>query len=342
MTRFERIIVDFKPVRFILNRTKHIILPGFQRLPLYEVIVFFYRQIKTTGIGQRAAAISYNLIIAIPAAFLFLFSIVPHLPRYIRDNFSDQLFKLITAYFTPTPGTEVWIRHSLNDFLNTQRGTLSLLGFLLVAWATSNAMLGIMKSFDHTVLLKKNKNAFQHRWTAIKLTTLLMTLVIASVILLISEGSLLKIILREIKLESATVRTIVKTLDWIVIIGMSVFSIGCIYRYAPSVHKRWHIITPGSILTTFLILLTTFIFSFWVNNFSDYNKLYGSIGTVLILMLLIYFNSIVLLIGFELNNSITSLKQSARQREQREKMEEMAEHEREISRDSSKSPRFPG
>lgn len=322
MTKLERIIISFKPIRFLLNRTKHIVLPGFQKLPLYDVIVFYYNQIKSTAIGQRASSISYNLIIAIPAAFLFLFSIVPHLPRYLRDNFSEELFKLITAYFTPTPATEIWIRNSLNDFLNTQRGTLSLLGFLLVVWATSNAMLGIMKSFDHTITLKKDKNAFQHRWTAVKLTTLLMMLVIASVFLLISEGRLLKIILREFSLESTTVRAIVKTLDWMIIIALSVFSIGCIYRYAPSIHKRWHIITPGSILSTFLILLTTFIFSFWMNRFGNYNKLYGSIGTVLILMLLIYFNSIVLLLGFELNNSIAHLKQSARLREKREKEEE--------------------
>ncbi|MBL7727489.1 MAG: YihY/virulence factor BrkB family protein [Dinghuibacter sp.] len=324
MTKLERIIVSFKPIRFVLNRTKHIVLPGFQKLPLYDVIVFYYNQIKSTAIGQRASSISYNLIIAIPAAFLFLFSIVPHLPRYLRDNFSEELFKLITAYFTPTPATETWIRNSLNDFLNTQRGTLSLLGFLLVTWATSNAMLGIMKSFDHTIVLKKDKNVFQHRWTAVKLTTLLMMLVIATVFLLISEGRLLKIILHEFNLESSTVRIIIKTLDWVIFIALSVFSIGCIYRYAPSIHKRWHIITPGSILSTLLILLTTFIFSFWMNRFGSYNKLYGSIGTVLILMLLIYFNSIVLLLGFELNNSITHLKQTARLREKREEEEKAA------------------
>lgn len=318
MTKLEKLIYNFKPVTFILNRTKRIVLPGFQKIPLYDVIRFFYRQVKTTAIGQRAASISYNLIIAIPSALLFLFSIVPHLPRSIRDNFNDELFKLITAYFTPTPATEVWLRHSLNDFLNIQRGTLSIVGFLLVAWATSNAMIGIMKSFDHTITLKKNKTGLQHRWTAIKLTALLMMLVIATVILLISEGRLLNVILREASMESSTLQFIVKTLDWIVIISLSLISIGCIYKYAPSNHKRWKLLTPGSILTTFLVLLTTFGFSFYVNNFGNYNKLYGSLGTVLILMILIYINAIVLLVGFELNNSITSITQSARERQQKE------------------------
>jgi membrane protein len=319
MTRLERLIISWKPVNFVLDKTKRIVLPGFYRIPLFDVMRFFYRQLKTTGIGQRAAAISYNLLMAIPAALIFLFTIVPYLPKSIRLGFITELFKLINAYFAPTPQTEVWLRSFVGDFINTERSGLTFVGFLLVVWATSNAMIGIMKSFDHSITLKKEKNFFQNRFTAIKLTTLLVTLVIASVMLLTSEAFLLKLILRWINLESATVALLVKMLDWIVILSLSFFSIGCIYKYAPSVHKRWRLVTPGSILTTFLILFTTFLFSYWVSHFGNYNKVYGSIGTVLIL---IYFNSLVLLIGFELNVSITSLKHEA---DERKKMEEAEE-----------------
>jgi membrane protein len=318
MTKLQKIIITSKPVEFLITQCKRIYPPGFQRIPLYDVMVFFFRQLKTTAIGQRAAAVAYNLIIAIPAGFLFLFTIVPHLPKYIRNDFINELFKLITAYFTPNPATEIWIKNSLNDFINVQRGGLSLLGFFLIVWATSNAMIGIMKSFDHSIITRKQKNFFQNRWTAIKLTSLLVFIVIACVALLISEGALLKMILKYFHLERATNKLIVKILDWIVIIFISIVSIGAIYRYAPSVHKRWKMVTPGSILTTFLLLLTTFIFSYWVNHFSNYNKLYGSVGTVIILMIVIYFNSLVLLIGFELNNSIRSLKEDADRREQLE------------------------
>jgi membrane protein len=308
MTKLERIIVTCKPVSFIIHFTKRFSLPGFQKLSIYEVSTFFFRQLSTTGIGQRASAIAYNLIIAIPAGFLFLFTIVPHLPKAIRLDFNNELFKLITAYFTPNPATEVWLKNSLNDFINIQRGGLSIIGLFLVIWATSNAMIGIMNSFDHTITLKKQKNFFQNRWTAIKLTSLLVFIVIACVILLIGESFLLKILFKYVIVENDTNRIIVKTLDWIIIVFVSVISIGAIYKYAPAVHKRWKLITPGSILTTFLLLLTTVIFSYWVNHFSNYNKLYGSVGTVIILMLVIYFNSVVLLIGFELNNSITNIK----------------------------------
>jgi membrane protein len=315
MTKLERIIVSWKPISILIGFSKRISLPGFQKIPLYDLLQFYVKQVSTTAIGQRAASISYNLIIAIPAGFLFLFTIVPHLPKSIRADFNNELFKLITAYFTPTPATEVWLRESINDFINTQRGTLSIGALFLVIWATSNAMIGIMKSFDHTITLKKQKNFFQNRFTAIKLTSLLVFIVIACVTLLVSEGAALKYLFNHWKLEDSTTKIIFKILDWIIIIGITILSIGAIYRFAPSVHKRWPLVTPGSILTTFLLLLTTFIFSYWVSNFGNYNKLYGSVGTVIILMVLIYFNSLVLLLGFELNNSIRTIRQTELRKE---------------------------
>src|SRR6187200_292766 len=92
------------------------------------------------------------------------------------------------------------------------------------------------------------------------------------------------------------------------------YNFSFIYRYAPAVHKKWKLINPGSILATFMMIVYTLGFSYYVANFGNYNKLYGSIGTILILMLLIFFNSLVLLIGFELNVSISSLKKLADQR----------------------------
>ena len=307
MTNLERKIVTSKPIKFVVRQSKKIILPGFNKIPLYDVTTFFVKQLANTSISTRASSIAFNLIIAIPAGFLFLFTIVPHLPKAVRVNFTNELLKLIAPHLTPNPSTEYWLKSSLDDFINTQRGGLSVLGIFLVLWATSNAMMGIMKSFDHTIILKKHKNFFQNRWTAIKLTSLLLFIVIACVCLLVSEGALLKLLLKYWHLQNATTKTLIKILDWIVITSISMLSIGAIYRYAPANKKRWPIITPGTILTTLLLLLTTFIFSYYVNNFSNYNKLYGSVGTVIIIMIIIYFNSLVLLVGFELNNSITSL-----------------------------------
>jgi membrane protein len=110
----------------------------------------------------------------------------------------------------------------------------------------------------------------------------------------------------------------IKLLRLIITVAIFFFGIALIYKFGPSVKKRWSTFSPGSILATALTILTTYIFSFWVNNFGNYNQVYGSIGTVLILMFLVYINSLILLIGFELNVSITYLKAEADERRQKE------------------------
>jgi membrane protein len=111
-------------------------------------------------------------------------------------------------------------------------------------------------------------------------------------------------------------------LDWMVevirllITFLLVFSaISLIYRHAPSIGRKWKWLTPGALLASVLIIAFSMIFSAWVNNVSTYNRIYGSIGSILILMLLVYFNSLVLLIGFELNVSINSLRTVAMRRQ---------------------------
>ena len=108
---------------------------------------------------------------------------------------------------------------------------------------------------------------------------------------------------------------IIQVVRLLLLIAMFYFTIAFIYKYAPAVHKRWKLSSPGTILATFLILVTAWLFSFWVTNFGSFNKVYGSIGTILIIMLLVYMNSMILLIGFELNVSIHSLKHQAEERE---------------------------
>ncbi|MFM2138433.1 MAG: hypothetical protein RJA57_740, partial [Bacteroidota bacterium] len=121
---------------------------------------------------------------------------------------------------------------------------------------------------------------------------------------LMAQGQLLQLIV-----ANETLRTIIINARWVIIALLFFACISYIYRHAPAVHEKWRLVNPGSVLATLLMLCTTFLFSWWVGQFGQYNQLFGSIGTVLILMALVFINSLVLLIGFELNVSITSLKE---------------------------------
>lgn len=312
MNKLERIIVDSKPVTFLVNKSKKMILPGFEGLPLFDVIRFFFKQTQQIGLNERAASIAFNFLMAVPPFFIFVFTLLSNIPG------SKKLYKeilIIVKTITPDQSTYRVIKNLMDDFFSTGTGLLSS-GLLLALYFASNATLTIMRTFRKSMLHidVEKRNFLQVRWAAIKLTTLIVMLVFATIFIMLTQTIVLNWLADLFNIKDKFADMIFKLIQFIIIFLLIFTSIGMIYRYAPHVQKKWKIRTPGSILATILVMLFTYIFSYWVNNIAHYNKIYGSIGSILILMFLVFVNSMVLLIGFELNVSINSLKSIADRR----------------------------
>jgi membrane protein len=315
MTKLERILITQTPLAFVLRKSKHWYLPGFEGVPLYDVVKFFYRQIKTVGLTERASAISYNFIMAIPPSFLFLFTLIPNLPFFKKKEILLQLKLIIKDIIPGEAYNKNIIAFIEKTFFGTPIISLLSFGLLLALFFASNAMMGLMRSFNKNYIGFAKRKGLHNRWIAIRLTVLIFGLVLASLILLITQGAVIK----WLGVKSNFWQEFIFYIRWVVIIALVFYSIAFIYKYAPAVHKRWKLTSPGTILATFLSLMATLGFSAFVNNFGRYNALYGSIGTIIMLMALIFINSLVLLIGFELNVSIKSLRSIAEQRDTEEK-----------------------
>lgn len=315
MTRLERIILRWPPVAFLLKKSKTWVIPGFQGLPVYDVVDFFLKQVKRVGLDERAAAISFNLIMALPAAILSLFSLIPLVPR--SDNVRREIMGLFKD-ITPNSSTYHFITTTLNDLLEDQHIGIFSFGFLLLLFYSSNAMIGIIRTFDKSI--QEKKTVFLHqRWRAIRLTFILLVLILVSALALFLGKQQLSYVLNHVfNMRRAERLSWWNGVRWGIIICLLFYGIAFIYKFAPNIKKRWKIVSPGSLLATALTLVTTLLFSYWVNNFASYNKIYGSIGTVLIIMVLVYINSLILLIGFELNVSITYLTKAAEERKKAE------------------------
>lgn len=307
LTKIRNRIAATAPAKIIIDKSKETSLPGFRGIPLFDVVKFFIGQVKTVGMTERASAIAFNFVMAIPPAIIFLFTLIPFLP--ITQKFQEEMFGLIKDVIPGEKDSHVLIDF-LKDFINKPRNGLLSLGFVLSMFFSSNAMMGIMRSFDKNYIGFRKRTELQKRGAALKITMILFVIVFVSVLLLISRGS----VLQWLGIESRLLRNIILNARWVIIVLLFFACISYIYRHAPAVHKKWRLINPGSILATFLMLLLTALFSWWVGRFGNYNELYGSIGTVLILMILIFINSLILLIGFELNVSISSLKKIADER----------------------------
>jgi membrane protein len=314
LNKLERIIITKTPSAFLLKKSKKWYLPGFEGVPLFDVIVFFYKQVKAVGLTERASAISYNFIMAIPPSFLFLFTLIPSLPFISKKSLKTQLHELITDVIPLKVHNENLIKF-VDSFIDSSKIGIISIGFITALYFASNAMMGIMRSFNKNYHGFAKRQGLHNRWMAIKLTVLLFLVILASVILLITQGAVLGLF----GIKNLLILDIIYYARWILIVAIVFYSQAFIYKYAPAVHKRWKLVSPGTILATTLSILASLGFSYFVNNFGKYNALYGSIGTVIVLMVMIYINSLILLVGFELNVSIKTLKSIAEQREIEEK-----------------------
>jgi membrane protein len=287
-------------------------LPGFEGIPVYDVAIFFFKQTQQIGLNERAAAIAFNFLMAVPPMGIFLFTLLSHAPDS-QKLYNEAL--ILARQFSMNDATYAIIKSVMDDFFRPDSKLVSI-GLLAAIYFSSNAMITIMRTFNKSMLHieVENRNFFQLRWMAIKLTVLIVLLIIATTLVLVTQGAIMTKIRNWLFLGDRSFEWTIQLLRLGISFLLVFFSISLIYKYAPAIQKKWKFRSPGALLATFMTIAFTYLFSYWVNNFASYNKVYGSLGSILILMLLIFVNSLVLLIGFELNVSITALKSIANKR----------------------------
>ncbi|MEY3245765.1 MAG: hypothetical protein RL253_922 [Bacteroidota bacterium] len=314
MIKLQRIILESPPIKPIILWSKRILLPGFEKIPLYDVVTFFLKQTQQIGLNERAASISFNFLMAVPPLLIFLFTLLSYIPG--SKSLYTEILVLLNNVI-PDDTTYQMIKKVMDDFFAGGTGTLSF-GLLLAIYFSSNATLTIMRTFRKSMLHieVEDRNFIQVRWSAIRLTAIIILLLLATILIMLTQTVLLKWVTDQLNIEDQLSDILFNIGHFAVTFLLIFLAIGLIYKYAPHVQKKWKIRSPGAILATVLIMAFTYLFSYWVNNIASYNKVYGSLGSILILMFLVFVNSLVLLIGFELNVSINSLKRLSEKRNQ--------------------------
>jgi len=296
-------ILGWKPVAFLIRLSKKVVLPGFDGIPLYDVTVFFVKGLNQGYITSRASAISFNFFLAVFPSLIFFFTIIPFIPI---TNFQQSLLDLIRDFLPDTAFATV--QTTVEDIITRPRGGLLSIGFLLSLYFSTNGINSLIEAFNNTFHTIETRSAIKQRIVSIMLVIIITILLIIAIGLITFGTWLLSILLPEHILESKLYFLVLVVSKWLVTIAMLFFAISFIYYFAPAKRRQFRFISAGSSLATLLIIVTTLGFNFYVNNFSKYNVLYGSIGTLLVVLLWIYFNAFSLLIGFELNASIHNAK----------------------------------
>ena len=291
----------------IAERAKKIKLPFFEGVPLYDVTLFFWHSIAKGAITTRASAIAFSFFIAFFPFVIFLFTLIPYIPI---DNFQNELLTLIQNVVPPT--TYKTIEKTVIDIITQPRGDLLSFGFFAALIFSTNGLASMMSAFDATIHTIHRRSWISQRITAIFLLIIL-SLMLTIVIALLTSGELFILYLQENQiLKDQFVFFLITFSKWVIILTVLFFTFSFLYYMAPAKKTKWHFISAGSSLSTVLSVLTIIGFTFYINKFNQYNELYGSIGTLLIILLLIYVMSLILLIGFELNASIHQANRTGR------------------------------
>jgi membrane protein len=296
VTRLEYIIYSSKPIVWFKNYLRSIVLPGFQGISLFESLNFFRKEIFSARFNDRASAVSFKFILALPPTLLLLFTLIPYLPISGIDKTINDIILLIT----PNAKTQKNISEIVTGLYKHKKNTLLSFSLLLTLYYSSNGMMGLMRQFNKALPGFRKRNVIKRRGMAVVLTGVLLL----SIIITASYFIFQKWAFDSIGIKALQKNGVIKFFSYIMIITMIFASVASIYRFGPALKNKWKWITPGSILATALIVISTFLLNWAVNNLVNYSKIYGSIGTLIVFILWIFYNAQILLIGFELNVSI--------------------------------------
>jgi len=283
-------------LRLTLNRVNVGHRPA---VPLFDLLAYLAQQLRQSDLNLRASAISFSFFLALFPGLLFLFSLI----AYIPVEGLDLAIRRTSQELLPPSAFEL-LYSTIEDIVGRQQGGLLSFGFLLAFYFATTGLTTLSQSFNVSLEVRESRGFIRHQFTVIGLTVLLMLSLLSALLLILLGDFLLGEMNRLGWMPDGLLPLMVNLLLWIVILLLVYVGIGLLYYFAPNAPKRHGFFALGSALATILFVGSSLGFSYYVQHFGNYNRLYGSLATLIVLMLWIYVNAWVILIGFELNSAL--------------------------------------
>lgn len=293
------------PYRRLVKYLKSLTPSWFGGISVYVILVSLVNEFLEESLLNRASALAYNFMLALFPGTIFLFTLIAYIPG---TDFQDNLLELLQTILPTT--AYMAFQATIVDIVKNQNASLLSVGFITALYFATNGVGNLMRAFNDSSLLLEKRTWLKRRAVATLLTVVISFALLAAIVVLIVGQTIISNMQERIASESSFWIYLVTLSRWIIIIGLFFFSISLLYRYGPAHKLKWKFLSPGSVLATTLAILTSIGFTYYINNFSSYNKIYGSIGTLIVVMIWLYLNSLILLIGFELNANIDLAKRN--------------------------------
>lgn len=304
MTREEKLL-KIPIVGTLVKILTKIKVPGLEGMSLYDVLEMYVIGIVQGALTSRAGGIAFSFFMALFPAALFILTLIPYVPI---DNFHLIFMNFIEQVLPPKTFESVDI--VLVDIANNRYGGLLSFGFILSVFLMTNGINTLFGGFEYTYHKLQTRSIIKQY-----LVSMIVALILA-LLLFLTIGA---IIYFEIAIHNLQESGYVSDdLFWInvsqyVLTFIMLFTtVATFYYLGTKEGRKISFFSAGAVLTTLMIILNFRIFGIYVKRFAQYNELYGSIGTLLVIMLFIWLNSIILLLGFELNAAMIRLKRDCK------------------------------
>ena len=290
----------------IIDFLKVIKPPGFKRFSFYDLLEMYVIGIVKGTLSSRAGSISFSFFMALFPFLLFVLNLIPFIDSIIPIQNFDETVLSYMELFIPKE-TQGFFSDIFNDIRNKPRGGLLSSVFFLSVILTANGVSSIFVGFEVSYHVKLERNFFRQYIYALAVSVLLALLLLTAVVIFFYF---------EFYILQNLNNLIPNEINWIRISQglffsfLTYISVSILYYFGTIEGKKTRFFSPGALMTTLLFLLTTYGFGIYIDNFSTYNQLYGSIGALLIFLLYIWMNATILLLGFELNATLSRLKGS--------------------------------
>lgn len=276
-----------------------VVIPGFGGVPLYDVLVYFIRGFTQVNLIDRAAAVAFYVFLALFPMILFLFTLIPYFPlQGVTASILEAMHDILP------PGTYESVSSTINEIMSIEHGGLMSIGLLLAFYFSTSAVSSFFRGFNMGDKEFGQISFMKMQVYSILVTLMFVVLLLLSIVLIMVGQRLLPILFTKIHLYKGITVFLINLVRWLIVIFALIVAMSLLYHFGDPRSKRFKLFTPGSLLFTGLFIVGTVLFNFYISNISTYNLLYGSIGGLIIFVIWIYFNCILILIGYELNKSI--------------------------------------
>lgn len=299
----ENKFVKLPVVKQLILLTQRIKLPWLHGLSLYDLLDLYFIGVIEGAISYRASAIAWSFFMALFPFMLFILNLIPYIPI---DGFQDDFMGFVQQSVPPTTYDAIY--KIINDILHNSHSGLLSTGFLMAILLMTNGVNAILGGFEsgHHVHVTLKRKFFRQYFVALALSILLSLVLIITVAVIV----IFEVLIQKTKIQDVLSDNIplIEMGRYIFVILMILMATSLLFKYGIKREKKRKLISIGSVFTTILIIISSYFFGIWVVKFSKYNELYGSIGTLLVVMFYIWINCMILLLGFDLNASIHHIK----------------------------------